>query len=169
MPFVPFRAGLTWSLVISGGVLVGPHRPILPPDPTPFMEIVMNSLTPVILVDEVEPCLAFWVERLGFDVTAQVPEGDRIGFAILKRGGVEIMYQSRASVEGDVPALASGPFERSGIGLFIRVDDLDPILPHLHDQEVVVPERRTFYGAREIGIRTACGTLVTFAAFDTND
>ena len=35
----------------------------------------MKKMTPVLLVEEVEPCLAVW-ERLGFEKTMEVPEGD---------------------------------------------------------------------------------------------
>lgn len=129
---------------------------------------LMKQLTPVIFVDEIEPCLGFWVDRLGFHKTIEVPQGDRLGFAAVSRGGVEVMYQSRASLEQDIPALAEGPFERSG-ALFIEVAELDQVLPKLEGVEVVVPERTTFYGAREIFVRAPCGTVVGFAEMSTAD
>ena len=125
----------------------------------------MKRLTPVLLVEEIEPCLDFWVERLGFEKTAEVPEGDKIGFVILNNGAAEIMLQSRASVAKDVPALAQGDLSRAGFGLFVEVEKLDVLLPKLKDLEVVVPERTTFYGAREIGVRDPCGTTVVLAEF----
>lgn len=130
----------------------------------------MISQTPVLLVEEVEPCLPLW-ERLGFERTMEVPEGDRIGFAALERGGVQIMYQSRASVANDLPALAQGPYTRDGLSLFIRVESLDEVLERLSGANVepLFPERNTFYGSREIGIRTVCGTNVVFAEFETDD
>ena len=128
----------------------------------------MKKLTPVLLVEEVEPCLSFWEERLGFERTIQVPDGERLGFAAVQKGNVEVMYQSRASVAADVPALAQGKFERSGLGLFIEVESLDAVLPKLEGVEIVVPERKTFYGAREVFVRAPCGTVVGFAEM-TND
>ncbi len=122
----------------------------------------MKKLTPVIFVEEVEPCLEFWVDRLGFEKTIEVPAHDRLGFAAVAQGDVEVMYQSRASVASDIPALAQGPFARSG-ALYIEVGSLDAILPKLEGVEVVVPERKAFYGAREIFVRATCGTVVGFA------
>jgi uncharacterized glyoxalase superfamily protein PhnB len=122
----------------------------------------MKKLTPIIIVEEIEPCLGFWVERLGFAKTIEVPDGDALGFAAVESGAVEVMYQSRASVAADVPALAEGALDRSG-ALFIEVESLDEILPKLEGVEVVVPERTTFYGAREIFVRAPCGTVVGFA------
>ncbi len=123
----------------------------------------MRKLTPVIFVEAVEPCLSFWVDRLGFERTIEVPHGAALGFAAVQRGQVEVMYQSRASIADDIPPLAGGTFERSGSVLFIEVESLDTILPKLEGVEVVVPERRTFYGAREIFVRAPCGTVVGFA------
>ena len=42
------------------------------------------KITPVLVVEEIESCLPFWVDRMGFQNVAQVPEGDGIGFAILE-------------------------------------------------------------------------------------
>ncbi len=111
-------------------------------------------------------------ERLGFEKTMEVPEGDRIGFAAMRRGPVEIMYQTGAAVEEDLPALAGLEYTRDGLLLFIEVEDLADVKQRLADADDVVhlfPERETFYGSREIGIRTPCGTHVIFAEFPEGD
>ena len=122
----------------------------------------MKSLTPVVYVEEIEPVLEFWT-KLGFEVTVEVPEGDRLGFVILTSGTVEVMYQTRASVEGDVPSLADTPM--GGNLLFIQVDDLDAVEAAVEGAEVTFPRRTTFYGAEEIGVREPGGNAVTFAQF----
>jgi uncharacterized glyoxalase superfamily protein PhnB len=131
--------------------------------PDPQQDSSMKKLSPVIFVEEIEPCLGFWIDRLGFERTLEVPHGDRLGFAAMVRDNVEVMYQSRASIAEDLPVLAQGPFDRSGSVLFIEVGDLNAILPKLEGVEVVVPERTTFYGAREIFVRAPCGTVVGLA------
>jgi hypothetical protein len=45
----------------------------------------------------VEDCLPFWVDRLGFEKTVEVPDDDRLGFVIIERGAVEVMLQSQRS------------------------------------------------------------------------
>lgn len=124
----------------------------------------MKKLTPVIFVDRIEPVLPFWTDRLGFEKTVEVPEGDALGFVILARGGVEVMYQSRASVAKDVPAMAVEPF-LSRTNLFIEVEKLQEFLPRLEGLPVTVPQRSTFYGALEFGVRAPCGTNVVLAEF----
>lgn len=138
--------------------------PLSPPD--------MKKATPIITVEEIEPCLPFWTEGLGFEITATVPHEDKIGFAMLQGGAVELMYQSRASVDADLgPAGVAAGFDdlparmsESMSTLFIEVDALDPVIEALGDATVVVPRRQTFYGMDEIFVMAPCGTLVGFAA-----
>jgi len=120
----------------------------------------LKKVVPIIAVDAIEPCLPFWTDRLGFVLTVQVPHEDRIGFAILVKDGCEVMYQSRASMEADVPGVAS---PGHGIALYIDVDDINAVERVVAGLEVVVPRRTTFYGAEEIFVRAPCGTVVGFA------
>lgn len=124
------------------------------------MPTTMQKLTPVLMVEAIEPCLAFW-ERLGFQNIAQVPHGDHLGFVILVKDAVEIMYQSRASVEEDLPSLARSPM--GGSFLFIEVEDLDAVIDVLGDAPVLQARRTTFYGMEEIAVREPAGNAVTFA------
>ena len=124
----------------------------------------VRRLSPVLLVDAIEPCLAFWTDRLGFARTAEVPHGDALGFVILEKDGIEIMYQTRASAAEDIPALAGaagGP--AGGPALFIEVSDVAAAERALDGADIVVPRRTTFYGMDEVGAREPGGTVVVFA------
>ncbi len=123
----------------------------------------MKSLTPIIFVDHVEPCLGFW-EQLGFEKTGEVPGDDGLVFAMLANGGVEIMYQLQASLKEDLPELADVPFGPSNF--FIKVNDLAAVQSKLEGAEILLAERKTFYGATETVVRAPCGSIVTFAQFD---
>jgi uncharacterized glyoxalase superfamily protein PhnB len=124
----------------------------------------MRKLSPLLTVDAVEPCLPFWVDRLGFAKTVEVPDGNSLGFAILAKDGVEIMYQSRASVEKDIPPLAkSASAALPAMGLFIEVSDIDAVERALEGIAHVIPRRRTFYGMEEIVVRDPGGYVVVFA------
>ena len=129
----------------------------------------MNKVTPIMVVAEIEPCLPFWTDKLGFELTATVPHEDKIGFAMLQKGGVELMYQSKASVDADLPASGAPDdlgeeLERGTATLFIEVDRLEDVIGALGETEVLVPRRQTFYGMDEIFVRPPCGTVVGFAA-----
>ena len=120
----------------------------------------MKKLTPVLVVDQVEPCAAFWTGALGFERTAEVPHDGELGFVMLQRDAVEIMYQSRASVAADLPSLAEGAHRTV---LYIEVGDLNAVEAAVAGAEVVQPRRTTFYGMMEIGVREPGGNVVIFA------
>ena len=45
----------------------------------------VKKITAVLLVDEIEPCLDFWM-RLNFQKTIEVPAGDKLAFVTLESG-----------------------------------------------------------------------------------
>lgn len=125
---------------------------------------MIKKLTPVLFVEKIEPVLPFWTQHLGFIKTVEVPEGDHLGFVILQQGSVEVMYQTYASVEKDMAAIL--PDVRKGpTFLFIEVENLNALKPALASAAVYMPERTTFYGSREIGVKDPAGHFLTFAEF----
>ncbi len=123
--------------------------------------MTIKSLSPVLVVEAIEPCLTFW-ERLGFVRSNEVPHEDRLGFVMLSRDNLTVMYQSRASVQADVPALGE---RLSYSALYFIVDDLAEIQRLLEGADLVVPFRKTFYGAQEVIAREPAGNIVSFAQF----
>jgi len=124
----------------------------------------VKKLTPVLFVERIEPVLAFWTQHLGFVKTVEVPDGDQLAFVILQQGNAEVMYQSYASAEKDLPAIASD-IRKGPTFLYLEVDDLQPIKAAIKGMEVYLPERTTFYGSREIGVKDPAGHFITFAHF----
>jgi len=125
----------------------------------------LDRLAPVLIVDAVEPCVKFWVDRLGFAAENQVPGGDgTIVFASVKSGSIEIMYQTKASVLSEHPD--AGP-ELTGhsTGLFITVKDLDVVEKAMAGAPIVKARHKTFYGSTEFYVKEPGGNTVGFAAF----
>ena len=120
----------------------------------------------MLIVEEIEAVLPFWTERLGFPKTVEVPEGSKLGFVCLVKDDIEVMYQSHASVEKDVPGLVKWPLVPTTF-LYVEVQGLDDIIQPLQGAKVVVPEPKTFYGAREIGVREPGGNAVLFAEMES--
>lgn len=124
--------------------------------------MTVKKITAVLFVEEVEPSVKFWVERLGFEKTMEVPEGNKIGFAMLQKGNVELMYQSYASADKDVSGV-SQLVRKGPTFLYVEVENIDEIIGAIKGAEVVMPVRITFYGAKEIGVKEPGGHLITFA------
>ncbi len=123
---------------------------------------MIQKATPLLRVERVEPSLAFWVDRLGFQKVMEVMEGDSLGFVILSKGHVEIMIQSRASLAKDLPMLSVGAMTPAVV--YLGVTDLSEIIPKLGVTDILVPRRTTYYGMEEVWVREPGGHIVGIAA-----
>jgi uncharacterized glyoxalase superfamily protein PhnB len=123
----------------------------------------VKRITPVLLVNEIEPILPFWIDRLGFTKAIEVPDGSKIGFVAFQKGSVEVMYQSYASVEKDAPPAMATAARKGPTYLYLEVDNLDAVLAAMKDVKKVMPERTAFYGMREFAVQDSAGHFVTFA------
>ena len=122
----------------------------------------VKKITPILFAEEIEPCIRFWTEKMGFQKTIEVPEGNKIGFVMLEKNGIELMYQSFASVDKDNAAI--GAAVRKGPSfLYIEVADLDAALEATKGAEMVMAVRTTFYQSKEFGIKDPVGHYLIFA------
>ena len=125
----------------------------------------LNRLTPVLVVDAVEPCIQFWIERFGLVPESEVPGDEgKLVFAIVKKGDVEIMYQTRESVLAERPD-AADEITGHSTALFITTEDLNAVERALDGVPVVKARHKTFYGSEEIYVREPGGNTVGFAQF----
>jgi len=121
------------------------------------------KITPILFVDAIEPSLEFWVGRLQFEKTVEVPEGSKLGFVILKKGESEIMLQTRDSIKKDAGTASPAVLSMTS-SLYIEVDNFADALERVQGSEVLVPQRDAFYGMREIYVREPGGQIVGIAA-----
>jgi hypothetical protein len=134
------------------------------------MTQVLRKSTPVLIVERIEPAIDFW-QKLGLQLTTQVPDeganGGRFAFVILAADGIELMYQTMASVQADLQAAAAVadafPSRPQQTCLFIEVGDLADVETRLQGERLVMPRRTTFYGMIETGYLEPCGNVVVFA------
>ena len=124
--------------------------------------MTVRKLTPILFAEEIEPCLKFWMEHLGFEKTIDVPDGNKLNFAILQKGPVELMYQAYATAEKDVTTV-SADVRKGPSFLYVEVENLDKIISAVKGVDVAMPVRTTFYGAKEIGVKDPAGHVVIFA------
>ena len=124
---------------------------------------MLKQLTPVLVVDDVEPCLPFWTGGLGLVPVHRIPGPDgRLMFASVEKDGIEVMYQTRASVVADHPGMAAD-LNGHSIVLFLTVDDLDQAAKAVAGAPVVKARHKTFYGSEEIYVKEPGGHTVGFA------
>jgi len=132
----------------------------------------LKSVTANIIVSDVARTVDWYRDVLGFDFTIGViagtedsvfeATGQPLGFAMLERDEVELMFQSHESLLDDLPGTTLGSGD--ALTLYIDVDDVDELYAEVSQKvEMAVDLRDTFYGAREFHVRDCNGLLVGFA------
>ena len=126
----------------------------------------VRKVTPVLVVDEIEPVVGFW-RKLGIEPGVEVPGSGGLVFAIFTAEGVEVMYQTAASVREDLVAAASAPQAFRGepqqATLYVEVQSLADVEEQLQGERLVMPRRTTFYGATEVAYTDPAGNVIVFA------
>ena len=119
------------------------------------------KISPNLIVPSIEACLPLWIDRLEFKKTAEVPDGDALGFVILARDDVQVMLQSERSLAADITAAPSGPYRAV---LYVSVASLAEVQRALAGYTpTLVAERTTFYGARETVVLDPAGNMIVLA------
>jgi hypothetical protein len=116
----------------------------------------LKKLTTLLVVDAIEPCLAPW-QALGYRVVTRVPETGTADFAILASAAGELMLQTRASLQDDLPAVATS---RPSFLLYADVASLTEAKAALEGARVLVSQRQTFYGATEAWLQLEGGAVI---------
>jgi len=119
----------------------------------------IKKLTPVLIVEAIEPSLSFWEERLGFKRTIEVPLGSHLGFVALEYSGIEVMMQTQQSAMADLP---QAPRRAESAGLYFEVKDLSEIERALEGLKWIL-RRRAPYGSEELFLQEPGGHLIGFA------
>jgi uncharacterized glyoxalase superfamily protein PhnB len=125
--------------------------------------ISIKKMTANLYTRDVKACVAFWVDRLQFETTIEVPDGDNLAFAALQSRLIELMYGSYDSLEKD--AAVAQAFQCGTSFLFLEVDDVDVVFAALEGAPIVSPLHETFYGSTEFTAKDPTGHLITFAQF----
>lgn len=123
----------------------------------------VSGIAPFFIVNSVPAALAFYRDRLGFDITFQGPEPDDIFFGIVKRGAAMIMFKS-VGVE-PVPNYTRDI--QQGIArwdAYLNVPDPDALAAEFSSRHVefFVPLQDTEDGLRGFELKDADGYILFF-------
>lgn len=129
------------------------------------------GVTPVLLVERIEPVIDLWERQLGLARVAAVEHEGRLGFVMYAGEGWSLMYQTWASAladigaESDAARQALDAMRGDRQCVFVKVSDVAAVEAQLAGLPLLMPRRTTFYGATEIAIQDSTGHLITFAQF----
>ena len=124
---------------------------------------MLKTLTPNLMVENVQDTIDWYRSILGFESIAEVPAETGLVFAILQRDGVRLMFQARTSLEEDLPILRGAPIAASQT-FYIEVDDVEALRRQVDGKVQVIKELHdTFYGTREFYFTDSNGYVLSFS------
>lgn len=123
------------------------------------------GISPFFIVTDVPASLAFYRDRLGFEVTFEGPGPDDIFFGIVRRGGAQILLKS----VGVAPVPNHTRDVKQGIAwwdAFVSVPDPDALAAEFASRQVQFwepfPLRDTDDGLRGFALKDADGYVLFF-------
>jgi len=127
------------------------------------MSYAFSSLTPNLIVSDVERSVAFYRDVLGFTLEQTVPDASPWVFAIVRSGPVEVYFNAPGPATDEYPA-----FKNRSIGgtltLFIRMANIRAAYETLKARvNVVMPLEKKWYGVTEFACTDPDGYVITFA------
>jgi len=121
------------------------------------------AISPFFIVNHVPTSLAFYRDRLGFEVTFEGPEPDDIFFGIVRRGGAQILMKAI----GVTPTPNYTRDVKQGIArwdAFVYVPDPDALAEEFASRNVefFIPLKDTHDGLRGFELKDADGYILFF-------
>jgi uncharacterized glyoxalase superfamily protein PhnB len=138
-------------------------------------DVMYNELTTNMMVEDVNRTLDFYCEVLGFEFVIGVPKNSQeivtdrpqnktLGFAIMKSGNVQMMFQERDGLVEEMPDFA-GITIGGSLTFYIEVRDAKELYEKVKNKATIVKELQTkFYGKEEFYIRDCNGYMLCFAS-----
>jgi lactoylglutathione lyase len=121
------------------------------------------SVTPNLIVQDVERSTAFYRDVLGFVVKQTVPETAPFVFVWLERDGVPVFLNDRHAADHDYPQASRLPAGGTAT-MFFGVTEVDALHASVASRAtVIMPLKTQFYGMREFAIEDPDGHILTFA------
>ena len=123
----------------------------------------ISAISPFFIVSHVPTSLAFYRDRLGFEITFQGPEPDDIFFGIVRRGGAQILLKDIG-----VPPMPNHTRDvKKGIArwdAFVYVPDPDALAHEFASRNVefFVPLKDTHDGLRGFELKDVDGYVLFF-------
>ena len=126
--------------------------------------MALKSLTPNLMVNDVEETIEYYTDVLGFTLLRTVPETGNLNWAMVKLNEVVIMFQSTTSLKSDLPRL-KGEKPGGGLTFYIKVDGVSELYGQLtdNDVEIISDLESTFYDTLEFSIVDVNGYVLTFS------
>ncbi len=122
------------------------------------------ELVPLLFVDDIQLCVAFYVDKLGFTLQQRWDPDGKLSWCRLRRDKSAVMLQQ--ATEEDGPASERG----RGIGFYFNCDDVEAMYAEVTSRGLMVnPLKVTYYGEKQLSLRDPGGYSLIFQSTVARD
>ncbi|MFB6233408.1 MAG: VOC family protein [Haloarculaceae archaeon] len=124
----------------------------------------MNSLTPDLMVEDLEETVSWYERVFDADAVATLPEeGEDSWWAQLEIGDASLMLQERGSLSEKLPALEGASLGGS-VAFYMDVDDAEALQADLEAEgvEILDEVHETDFGWRQFAVEDCNGYVLWF-------
>jgi len=127
-------------------------------------KMTFESLTPNLIVSDIDRSAAFYRDVLGFERVTTVPEKPPFVFVWLKHDSINV-FLNVPQPEKAAPSLALDKAIAGTNSMYIKLDGIDDLAARVYDHGVrpAIPMHKEFYGMREFAVLDPDGYLIIFA------
>lgn len=124
----------------------------------------LKSLTPNLMVADMGKTIDYYRDVLGFELMMSAPEEAPFDWAMMKSGGVSIMFQTQKSLGEELAAFKEIAAPGGSLTFYVDVADINVLYDRVKGKADLLKELfGTSYGTREFIIRDCNGYLIVFA------
>lgn len=124
-----------------------------------------QSLTPNLIVADMDRSLTFYCNVLGFEQAKTVPERPPYVFVSLTQGGIVIFLNAAQPLKSGAPVPLAGQPAAGTNSMYIKLRGIDELAARVekHGIKPVIAMHKEFYGMREFAVLDPDGYLIIFA------
>jgi uncharacterized glyoxalase superfamily protein PhnB len=120
-----------------------------------------KSITPNLIVSDVERSLSFYRDALDFSIVETVPQQAPFVFVMLVRDGINLFLNAKETAQEAGMTIEVG---RGGVALYIIVDGIGGLWKEMQARVPIAMALKTqFYGMTEFSVTDPDGYYITFA------
>lgn len=124
---------------------------------------MITGCTPELSVVDVNKTVDWYEKFLGFKLVMSVPDSGEFDWALVKHNSVSLMFQTKKSLEEELPSLKKLKIESSMI-LYFDVSNVKELYELFKGKTEIAKElHQTFYGSTEFAIKDCNGYILMFS------
>jgi uncharacterized glyoxalase superfamily protein PhnB len=125
--------------------------------------VTFKNLTPNLMVENMDTTISYYRKILNFELLMSNPEQKPFDWAMMQRGNVTLMFQTKKSLGDELADMKEMPVGGS-LTFYVDVKNIKNLYEQLKGKADIKKNLHdTFYGMKEFVLRDCNGYMIVFA------